>query len=186
MTRTGKIARLPLAIRQQLNQRLQDGQKARQIVEWLNSLPEVQAVMAAAFNGKPIEEYNLSRWKSGGYESWEQEQCTREAATAMIEGSPALQKGAKNDIADRLAFVLTARMAVEINRLNHVPEGRRKFQIWRDVVKLFAVLRRGEIQEKRLRLHHEQFDFLRDFNQIERLKARAESAGTESARGLPE
>ena len=43
MTRNGKIARLPLAIRQQLNQRLQNGELGQELVSWLNQLPEVQA-----------------------------------------------------------------------------------------------------------------------------------------------
>ncbi len=42
MTRHGKIARLPLAIRQQLNLRLQNGERA-QGLSWLNQMPEVQA-----------------------------------------------------------------------------------------------------------------------------------------------
>ena len=47
MTRIGKIARLPHLIRQQINRRLQNGWKARQILQWLNALPEVAALMAA-------------------------------------------------------------------------------------------------------------------------------------------
>ncbi|MGP8238342.1 MAG: hypothetical protein ACLQVW_23420 [Limisphaerales bacterium] len=43
MTRNGKIARLPLAIRQQLNLRLQNGELAQDRLSWLNHLPEVQA-----------------------------------------------------------------------------------------------------------------------------------------------
>jgi hypothetical protein len=39
MTRTGKIARLPLAIRWQLNQRLQHGEVGASLLRWLNSLP---------------------------------------------------------------------------------------------------------------------------------------------------
>jgi hypothetical protein len=35
MTRNGKIARLPLAIRQQLNQRLQNGELAQDLLSWL-------------------------------------------------------------------------------------------------------------------------------------------------------
>jgi hypothetical protein len=47
-SRNGKIARLPLAIRQQLNQRLQNGEWGKLLVEWLTSLPEVQAIMAVS------------------------------------------------------------------------------------------------------------------------------------------
>jgi hypothetical protein len=43
MTHNGKIARLPLAIRQQLNLRLQNGEMAQDLLSWLNQLPEVQA-----------------------------------------------------------------------------------------------------------------------------------------------
>ena len=43
MTRNGKIARLPLAIPQQLNLRLQNGELAQDLLSWLNRLPEVQA-----------------------------------------------------------------------------------------------------------------------------------------------
>jgi hypothetical protein len=44
MTRNGKIARLHLSIRQQLNLRLQNGELARNLLTWLNQRPEVQAI----------------------------------------------------------------------------------------------------------------------------------------------
>src|SRR5438094_278684 len=47
MTRTGKIARLPHTIREQLNRRLQDGELGKPILQWLNSLPEVKALFDA-------------------------------------------------------------------------------------------------------------------------------------------
>ena len=40
----GKIGRLPKAIQEQVNRRLENGEKARTLVAWLNSLPEVPAV----------------------------------------------------------------------------------------------------------------------------------------------
>jgi hypothetical protein len=67
MTRNGKIARLPLAIRQQLNLRLQNGELAQDLLSRLNQPPEVQANLAAHFAAKPIDESNLSHWKQGGY-----------------------------------------------------------------------------------------------------------------------
>jgi len=69
-TRTGKIARLPHHIREQLNRRLHEGEQAKHLAPWLNSLPEVQAILAAAFGGKPIRPQNLSEWKQGGYRDW--------------------------------------------------------------------------------------------------------------------
>jgi len=70
MARIGKIARLPDGIRSQLNSRLHNGAVGRQIVPWLNSLPEVKRVLAQQFQGRPITEQNLSDWRLGGYEEW--------------------------------------------------------------------------------------------------------------------
>src|SRR5208282_4794000 len=67
MTRVGKIAHLPHDIREQLNRRLMDGETGRDLVAWLNSLPETQRVTLALFDGRPVSEQNLSEWKQGGY-----------------------------------------------------------------------------------------------------------------------
>ena len=80
MTRRGKIARLPQPIREQINHRLQNGEEGKQIAEWLNTLPEVRSLMAAEFDGQPINEDNLSNWKLGGYRDWEAEQAALQAA----------------------------------------------------------------------------------------------------------
>jgi hypothetical protein len=79
MTRTGKIARLPLAIRDQLNRRLLDNEPGPSLLEWLNSLPEVQAILAAEFASQPVSPANLSQWKNGGYCDW----LTRRDALAL-------------------------------------------------------------------------------------------------------
>jgi hypothetical protein len=94
MTRNGKIARLPLAIRQELNQRLQDGQKGRQSVAWLNGLPEVQAVMASEFRGKPIAECNLSerlrlQWEKLGFRREVSQWRARKPSAGPPERNPA-------------------------------------------------------------------------------------------------
>jgi hypothetical protein len=41
MTRNGKIARLPAAIREELSQRLLNGEQSQHLVLWLNDLPQV-------------------------------------------------------------------------------------------------------------------------------------------------
>ena len=70
VTRNGKIARLPRAMREELNRRLRDGEQGNKLVAWLNGLPEVKAVVALEFGGKPIREQNLSEWRKGGYRDW--------------------------------------------------------------------------------------------------------------------
>jgi hypothetical protein len=68
--RIGKIARLPHAIREQLNLKLLDGVPAKSILPWLNSLPEAKAILAADFENRPINKQNLSEWKQGGHRDW--------------------------------------------------------------------------------------------------------------------
>jgi hypothetical protein len=67
-SRNGKIARLPLEIRERLNIRLADGEPGNRLVEWLNSNPDVMKVMVEHFEGRPITDGNLSEWRAGGYE----------------------------------------------------------------------------------------------------------------------
>jgi molybdopterin molybdotransferase len=49
------------------NRRLEQGEQGRSLVAWLNSLPEVRAVLAAEFAGKPIREQNLPEWRQHGF-----------------------------------------------------------------------------------------------------------------------
>jgi hypothetical protein len=70
MCRNGKIARLPHAVRLELNQRLRDGESGKGLVEWLNDLPEVKAALQREFGGRAIREQNVSEWKQGGFLDW--------------------------------------------------------------------------------------------------------------------
>ena len=73
---TGKIARLPDDIREQLNKRLFDGQGGNEILAWLNALPAVKEILAAQFSGFPVNHENLSNWRHSGYERWFRHQRT--------------------------------------------------------------------------------------------------------------
>jgi hypothetical protein len=66
----GKIARLPGELREQLNQRIFDGQIGSEILAWLNELPVVKEILAAQFHGKPIQSQNFSNWRADGYQRW--------------------------------------------------------------------------------------------------------------------
>jgi hypothetical protein len=69
-TRVGKIAQLPKEIRDQLNQRLENGKQGPEILKWLNDLPETKKLLAEKFDHQPINKQNLSEWRRGGYEEW--------------------------------------------------------------------------------------------------------------------
>lgn len=78
MTRNGKIARLPKAIRDRLNQQILDGVPGKDLVRWLNGMNEVVDILVQQFNTDRITEQNLSEWKQGGYQDWLKHQERRD------------------------------------------------------------------------------------------------------------
>src|SRR3954469_10937232 len=58
-TRTGKVARLPVEVRETVNRMLESGVRFNDIIKHLDEL---------GYHG--IHDYNISRWKTGGYQDW--------------------------------------------------------------------------------------------------------------------
>jgi hypothetical protein len=117
MTRTGKIARLPREIRDELNRRLERNLSGPQLTEWLNSLPEVNEVLQLQFHGKPISEQNLSEWRLGGFIEWQ----TRGELIDALRDS-AHDAASLNDAAPlptgRAVQILAALFLVTLNQWN--------------------------------------------------------------------
>jgi len=114
MARRGKIARLPKEIRDQLNRRLQNGEAGNQLVDWLNGLEEVQAVLKAEFESRPLNEQNLSDWRKGGYADWERMEQVRERIEELRENSEGL-----TDTSGRvdISYCYSTLLAVKITEL---------------------------------------------------------------------
>ncbi len=68
--RTGKIARLPRDIREELNERLERSEASPHLLAWLNGLKEVKKLLRDEFDGVPISKQNLSEWRQGGFQEW--------------------------------------------------------------------------------------------------------------------
>src|SRR5713226_3652879 len=117
MSRIGKIGRLPLVIREQLNRRLQDGEIGKNLVVWLNSVPEVQAVLKAEFGDRPVNEPNLSDWRTGGYEDWRVHQDTMQPVNQLVANAKELGGASQTPLSELLATCLAARYVVELSRL---------------------------------------------------------------------
>jgi hypothetical protein len=114
ITRTGKIARLPKYIRDQLGERIENGEQGKVLVNWLNGLSDVKEVLRDQFGGRPINEQNLSEWKQGGHPEWRRQEETRLLACRLTEHSDDLVAAADGkEISDRFASLL----AVEVARL---------------------------------------------------------------------
>ena len=165
MHRTGKIARLPRAIRQTLNERLREGHNGRILVAWLNSLPEVQAILAAQFGGAKIRQQNLSEWRKGGYREWEQweraievavtlgkaeAQSAEEARTSTLGGSPAQQPPLVPSAAS-LSLWLAREYAVATREIAESGDADR-WMLLKPMCAHLARLRRMDQQGARLRL----------------------------------
>jgi hypothetical protein len=83
--RNGKFAGLPEAVREEVNRRLNEGQRGDLILPWLNGLPEVRAVLDARFGGRPLSNSNLCHWRRGGHQDWREERRTRAVAESLAE-----------------------------------------------------------------------------------------------------
>jgi len=95
-----KISRFPRHIREELNQRLDRSEKQNRTLEWVNSLPEVQAILKEEFEGEPVKKQNLTKWKKHGFRNWQLHQsaatltasspskCSASAATSPPKTAP--------------------------------------------------------------------------------------------------
>lgn len=153
-TRNGKIARLPRAVREQLNQRLRDGEEGKKLVAWLNTLPELNDLVTNEFGGKAIRQQNLSEWKKGGYREWLAHQEAIEVAEKIAED--ALHWDQKNEapLTDRLSFWLASRYAIEISRIVEA-KGRQRWRLLRQFCADIVELRRGDHSAQRLLLERQ-------------------------------
>jgi hypothetical protein len=157
LTRNGKIARLPLAVRQELNRRLDDGEQGKDLVVWLNALPEVQAIVAAEFGGKAIREQNLSEWKQGGYRDWVAQQEALEVAARLCEDAKEWNAKGRAPLTDTLANWAVARYAVATRRVTETG-GQEGWRLLRELCADIVELRKGDHSAARLQIEYERLE----------------------------
>ena len=119
-TRTGKIARLPDPIREQLNQLLLNGTLAKDTVPWLNQLPEVQQVLAEYFGGRPISEHNVSEWRHGGYQDWLRDMENRARVLQLTEQYEHLESEGR--LAPRIETLAIAELVDDMDQLHKIKD----------------------------------------------------------------
>lgn len=158
MTRTGKIARLPHGIREQLNRRLHDGEEGKKLAAWLNTLPEALTVLAAEFDSQLITPQNLSEWKKGGYRDWQVQQDALAMVQTITADTDALKSASPDPLTDKLALWLVARYAVAAKSLKGTADWQRLRELCFDLV----LLRKGDHSAERLRLERERLEVERE------------------------
>src|SRR5215471_14649806 len=161
MKSIGKIAQLPMPVREQLNRRLQQEQSGKALVAWLNGLAEVKEVLAAEFGGRTISEQNVSDWKQGGYQDWLRQTESRQRLDRLDEQAHALTDcGEQGVLSDRLSALLTAEVAGAIDALRAkslppLQRWERLREILRDVIQL----RREDHRAEWLRIGQERWEY---------------------------
>jgi hypothetical protein len=158
MSRTGKIARLPRPIREELNVLLERSTPGRLLAAWLNSLPEVQELLRDFFDNKPVNEQNLSEWRRGGFAEWQtRNDLLDRAGDASLDAEKL--EAAVGPMAHHAAQFLSARYAVALANWNGDPQAtefaglKHLSPLVRDV----SALRRHDIANARLQM--EQYAF---------------------------
>jgi uncharacterized OsmC-like protein len=110
MARTGKIARLPLAIREELNERLRDNHSGTDILAWVNALPITQEILKAKFSGNPISDANLSEWRGGGFAEWLDDQEKVHKIQKLSELSLRLAKASGGNLSEGLLAIAAGKL----------------------------------------------------------------------------
>jgi hypothetical protein len=157
INRNGKIARLPRSLRERVNQAIYRRFTANHLARELNKMPEVKAMLAAHFDGRPIVQQNISEWKRGGYRDWLHRQQILEQQSELTADAKDMAETA-DGMADSLFGLLTldyARLMMNRDSDDETFEKKRKAlsMLAQDVVRLrrsHLHARRVQIQETRL------------------------------------
>lgn len=151
---TSKIARFPRHIREELNQRLDRSEPRKRILQWINSLPEVQAVLKADFEGEPLNRQNLQNWQKSGLVQWQLHQVAldflRDLSADGLGPDTLVQLNAK------LIRFLQMRYAAVASALplpQEDPEG--ELKRLSGLCQNITALRRGDLSAERLAIEHE-------------------------------
>lgn len=156
MSRIGKIARLPHYLRSQLNERIEDGEPGRPLLEWLNALPAVRDTLAEHFGGRPISEQNLSEWKQGGFKDWQRHQETRALARGFLAEAEELEEevGA-TPLPDRLSETVALALARLLREAMEGEPGPEQRSAILEIVRELGRWRQGDRQMEERRREEE-------------------------------
>jgi hypothetical protein len=146
MARNGKIARLPLHIRNELNKRLSDGESGVKLVRWVNE--EVRFYLRDSDESRRlrITEQNLSEWRQGGYQDWLRHEEARQFLKGMAEQAGEMDEAADGkSICDRFGALLAVDMARLAKKfLEQETDDEKRWVRLKEISKELSRLRRDE------------------------------------------
>ena len=172
MTRNGKIARLPRHIRDELNRRLDNAEQGIRLVEWLNSLPEVKQMLETNFDGRPINEVNLTEWKNGGFLEWQGQQETAALLEDLKNSPDQVAKLSPGELTEPLATAVVAHYAAALSR-SHVDSSedlRRRLRALSKSLRDVVRLRRCELARQQTQFAQQHLELERQWLELEQQK----------------
>jgi hypothetical protein len=154
----GKIGQLPKGIREEVNRRMENGEPWAAVAAWLNGLPEVQAVMAAQFGGRPVAAHNVSQWRRHGYKEWlwRREAESRALDVARLPEVSGVGEGPA-PLMDLLAnwsaahYLAAVRGLVQQEADGQPMDGRARLKMLRNLCRDAVALQRGQHRSARLK-----------------------------------
>lgn len=144
----GKIGSLPNRIREQLNHRLLNGEVDSQILPWLNALPEVEGRIRERFDGIPISAANLSNWRTGPFQRWQEERKELEAAQSLCEFSAKLADAAGLNLSAGMKAIATGRIMARLQKMGDDTD----LETLLDMVKAVSDLHAADVSQSKLAL----------------------------------
>jgi hypothetical protein len=155
-----KIASLPRPIRDQLNRRIADGLPTADTLAWLNSLPDVQALIPTRFGGHPISQQNYSDWLRTGFRDWQTKQTARQFLDNFEPDDAALQESISGTLTQKLAYWIAIRYAAAAQTLSAAANAnadsdpdqdpQTELRQLRELCQDIVTLRRGDLSAGRL------------------------------------
>jgi hypothetical protein len=173
MSRNGKIAHLNSIIRDQLNQRLDNGEESTTLLPWLNALPAVQQSLQDHFDSAPITKQNLSEWHLGGFREWQIRHELISQAHQLSESADEMEESVETQLlAGELATMLAARYAALLNSWDGEVEAQfvEKVRLLRALNQDIALLQRTMHKASQHKREHAQAEEEREKRIIEEVK----------------
>ncbi len=151
----GKLSRLPAHLREQLNLRLADGEPETTLLPWLNSLPELQAILQDKFKGEPVSEQNLSEYRRHSFRNWQMRQAALEfSAEAQADVSRSDQIPAE-PIVGHLVHWISLRFAAAAHTSTIAEDPQTELRQIRQFLADIVALRRGDLIARRIHLEEQ-------------------------------
>jgi hypothetical protein len=186
----GKIARLPYAIREQLNQRLLDNQPASEILPWLNGLPAVKKILAAQFKNVPLIRQNLDSWRQGGYQEWLKDWKDAVKYQRTAQYAARISRAGRGKIAAGAVTIISSQI---IDQLNASSNGQRSAADLAKIAFAATALLHAEqshtrlkFEKTRVRLRHEQVTLQWDKHQRDVVAIAQRVLNDEQAKAIQE